>query len=189
MSDEILDELTQVLTELLRRVLREEEIEQIFARTPLTHTKAYDQLKQQLLSVYEFEVISTPLDSDWSRRAQEEVKAFVKFKTSEYGDLLPHFLMLTPSMRNRQIFFTRFVRRDGRRVWCQIRLPNDYPFSPPHAILSSDGSLEVYTVHTDPNKCLGELVRRRWSPHMGIAHWLVLVEILLQIIHASVRLR
>jgi len=168
--DELLEELAAL--ELLLRSMRQRR----------------DKLKKGILEIYSFKTIASPVDKNWEKRAIEEEKAFRAFKHSKYGDLLPHFLSLRRSTFNPQYFYT--IYKDKTAELAIIKLPRLYPELPPNSIISISKKLEIYTSHTQPDKCLGYIVKNKWdeSGKMGIAHWLLFVEIYLNLIKNPVKI-
>jgi len=146
-------------------------------------------LENRLLELYSFSTIASPIDKDWPERAKEEERAFWVFKQSKYGDILPHFLSLKASSQNNQYFYVIFK---GEKIEPSIiKVPRLYPELPPNSLVSINKSIEVYTSHTDPRKCLGNLVKGRWDERgrMGVAHWLLFVEIYLVLTNNPVKLK
>jgi len=135
-----------------------------------------------LLSIYTFKNIFSPFDVNWIFRVKEEEIAFNLFKRTKRGDLLPHFKDLIYSGKHPQIFFIT-ITFCGNKKRAIIKVPKLYPSLPPNSLIVSDGSLEIYTSHTNQDKCLGELVKDRWDERgrMGIAHWLLFVEVYLNL--------
>jgi len=145
-------------------------------------------IENKLLELYSFETIASPVDKNWDKRVEEEERAFKLFKESIYGDILPHFLSLKHSAQNKQYFYVLFR---GKKVEpAIIKLPRLYPELPPNSLISISKSIEVYTSHTDAKKCLGNLVKGRWDEggKMGIAHWLLFVEVYLILMSSPIKL-
>jgi len=129
-----------------------------------------------LKSIYAFKNVFRPRDDNWRRRMNEEILAFSIFKHGKDMDYLPHFKSLIPSMENNSIFYVKIRKGNNQEEIGIIKLPIYYPYKPPVSLISTKGYLEVYTQHTDPKKCLGELVSWDSGGKMGIAHWLLIVE-------------
>jgi len=146
-------------------------------------------LEHRLLEIYTFKNTASPIDVDWRRRAEEEERAFSVFKRTKYGDLLPHFLSLKASNQNPQYFYV--IYKGNQIEPAIIKLPRLYPELPPNSIVSINKSIEVYTSHTDSSKCLGNLVKGRWSESgkMGIPHWLLFVEVYLVLTRHPIKIR
>ncbi len=163
-----------------------EELESL--QTLLRRSRENRDLKRRLLQMYTFKNIASPEDNNWDKRAAEEEKAFWILKTSRYGDVLPHFLNLKASAQNKQYFYTIFKGEEIEPAI--IKIPRLYPELPPNSLLSLSKKIEVYTSHTDPNKCLGNLVKGKWDEEgrMGIAHWLLFVEIFIILTSNPVKL-
>ncbi|MHA1590119.1 MAG: hypothetical protein ACTSVA_05900 [Candidatus Njordarchaeales archaeon] len=145
----------------------------------------------KILNLFTFEVIAHPGDPEWPQRVSEEIIVFRNFKRTIYGDLLPHFRNLQYSWSNEQIFYVEFMDK-LTNSWkkCEITLPKLYPLLPPNSLNAIDGSIRVYSSHTDPNKCLGEILKRRWdeSGKMGIAHWLIFVEVFWYLLQSPIKI-
>ncbi|MHA1615927.1 MAG: hypothetical protein ACTSX9_01280 [Candidatus Njordarchaeales archaeon] len=144
-----------------------------------------------ILNLLKFENIVQPVDQDWFKRVTEEIKIFNLFKKTIYGDLLPHFENLRASKDNNQVFYVDFIESsDKKSKKCIILLPKLYPILPPNSLRALDGSLEVFTSHTDPTRCLGEILKRYWDKagRMGIAHWLIFVEVFLGLVKKPLKI-
>jgi len=188
-EEEIAEDLLNALAEILRDVLSQEELERAMRHVVIPRGVS-DKLKESLFKIYTFRIIATPDDLEWKERISEEIKAFLSFKTSKYGDLLPHFFSLNPIQGKRRTLLLRMANpfQQGKRLWAWVTLPVAYPYSPPTKLVSQDGKFEVYTSHTDTSKCLGDIVKNRWSPRFGIAHWLLFVEIYISLMKSPLKI-
>ncbi len=172
--------MTSNMDDLIRRL----EALEVLARGLTEGRKKYYVMEKiaDLLSIYMFRNIFSPFDVNWIFRVKEEEIAFNLFKKTKRGDLLPHFEDLTYSGKHPQVFYVTVTFRGNKRR-ATIKVPKLYPSLPPNSLITSDGSIEVYTSHTNQDKCLGELVKDRWDERgrMGIAHWLLFVEVYLNL--------
>lgn len=168
------DELLEALTEVLNS-LEPERAE--------TESTQIDTKMRQLEEIYAIDICAGPKDPEWDERVIEELRAFKKMKKTKYGDLIPHFRHLTPYQKKDQFFLLQYKTRTGSWTWALVRLPIFYPKLPPNSIHAKNGTLKVYTKHTDPDKCLGGLVADRWNKNgkMGIAHWLCFCEVFISL--------
>lgn len=154
----------------------------------LRSTREKKRLEHRLLEIYKFRTIASPEDKNWKKRVKEEEYAFWALKQSRYGDILPHFLSLKPSSQNKQYFYV--IYKGEKIAPAIIKVPRLYPELPPNSLITIDKTFEIFTSHTDPNKCLGNLVKGRWdeSGRMGVAHWLLFIEVYIVLTNNPVRL-